>query len=90
MPEASTCCLQFLLALCARAQQEWHRHGLLSLMPEPFIILLNGRELAALSVCKHGYAHRQRGDSKPCGQSPMDFEFVSLTARTHCLVQKEC
>jgi hypothetical protein len=27
---------------------------------------------------------RQRGDSNPCGQSPMDFESISLTARTHC------
>ena len=30
------------------------------------------------------YAKRQRGDSNPCGQSPMDFESISLTARTHC------
>ena len=29
--------------------------------------------------------HRQRGDSNPCGQSPMDFESISLAARTHCL-----
>ena len=29
-------------------------------------------------------AKRQRGDSNPCGQSPMDFESISLTARTHC------
>ena len=27
---------------------------------------------------------RHRGDSNPCGQSPMDFESISLTARTHC------
>ena len=27
---------------------------------------------------------RQRGDSNPCGQSPMDFESISLTARTQC------
>ncbi len=26
-----------------------------------------------------------RGDSNPCGQSPMDFESISLTARTQCL-----
>ena len=25
---------------------------------------------------------RQRGDSNPCGQSPMDFESISLAART--------
>ena len=28
---------------------------------------------------------RHRGDSSPCGQSPMDFESISLTARTQCL-----
>ena len=28
---------------------------------------------------------RHRGDSNPCGQSPMDFESISLAARTHCL-----
>ena len=27
---------------------------------------------------------RHRGDSNPCGQSPMDFESISLTARTQC------
>ena len=32
-------------------------------------------------ICKQ---KRQRGDSNPCGQSPMDFESISLTARTHC------
>ena len=31
-------------------------------------------------------AERHRGDSNPCGQSPMDFESISLTTRTHCLV----
>ena len=28
---------------------------------------------------------RRRGDSDPCGQSPTDFESISLAARTHCL-----
>ena len=28
--------------------------------------------------------HRQRGDSNPCGPSPMDFKSISLAARTHC------
>ena len=28
---------------------------------------------------------RHRGDSNPCGQSPMDFESISLAARTQCL-----
>ena len=27
---------------------------------------------------------RHRGDSNPCGQSPIDFESISLTARTQC------
>ena len=27
---------------------------------------------------------QHRGDSNPCGQSPMDFESISLTARTQC------
>ena len=34
-------------------------------------------------------AQRQRGDSNPCGQSPMDFESISLAARTHCLMPHE-
>ena len=29
-------------------------------------------------------ANRQRGNSNPCGQSPMDFESISLAARTQC------
>jgi hypothetical protein len=28
---------------------------------------------------------RHQGDSNPCGQSPMDFESISLTTRTQCL-----
>ena len=27
---------------------------------------------------------RQRGDLNPCGQSPMDFESITLTTRSHC------
>jgi hypothetical protein len=30
---------------------------------------------------------RHRGDSNPCGQSPMDFESISLAARTQCHVE---
>ena len=29
-------------------------------------------------------ARRHRGDSNPCGQSPMDFESISLATRTQC------
>jgi hypothetical protein len=28
--------------------------------------------------------NRHRGDSNPCGQSPMDFESISLATRTQC------
>jgi hypothetical protein len=31
---------------------------------------------------------RHRGHSNPCGQSPMDFESISLTARTQCHVMQ--
>ena len=47
--------------------------------------------LQAMSGGAHTLLHaqrnsfRQRGDSNPCGQSPMDFESISLAARTHCL-----
>ena len=34
---------------------------------------------------KRDRQNRHRGDSNPCGQSPMDFESISLTARTQCL-----
>ena len=30
--------------------------------------------------------NRHRGDSSPCGQSTMDFESISLAARTQCLL----
>ena len=29
-------------------------------------------------------AKRQRGDLNPCGQSPTDFESITLTTRSHC------
>ena len=37
-----------------------------------------------------GVGIRQRGDSNPCGQSPMEFESISLAARTHCLELHFC
>ena len=37
----------------------------------------------------HPNAKRHLGDSNPCGQSPMDFESISLAARTKCLAQLE-
>ena len=36
------------------------------------------------------FAKRHRGDSNPCGQSPMDFESISLAARTQCLESEVC
>ena len=36
----------------------------------------------------NGHKERHRGDSNPCGQSPMDFESISLAARTHCHLLK--
>ena len=35
-----------------------------------------------LRGCTHPQRHQ--GDSNPCGQSPMDFESISLTTRTQC------
>ena len=32
---------------------------------------------------------RQRGDLNPCGQSPMDFESITLTTRSRCHVQQK-
>ena len=31
------------------------------------------------------FMRRQRGDLSPCGQSPMDFESITLATRSHCL-----
>jgi hypothetical protein len=36
------------------------------------------------STRKHNSEERHLGDSNPCGQSPMDFESISLAARTQC------
>ena len=33
---------------------------------------------------------RQRGDLNPCGQSPMDFESITLTTRSHCPMAGLC
>ena len=39
-----------------------------------------------LNMTKQNGQHgRHRGDSNPCGQSPMDFESISLATRTQCL-----
>ena len=53
--------------------------------------LLRSRDSQSALVCSPwlvtaggGANDRQRGDSKPCGQSPMGFESISLAARTRC------
>ena len=46
---------------------------------------LNSRSSPFLSPRRIGMqTKRQRGNSNPCGQSPMDFESISLTARAQC------
>ena len=41
-------------------------------------------------VCDFRRGKRHRGDPDPCGQSPMDFESISLTARTQCRCSSGC
>ena len=53
---------------------------------------LRKENLAHANVMRHsliarsatGNGKQHQGDSNLCGQSPMDFESISLTARTHC------
>ena len=42
--------------------------------------------MSAAAPTAAAMAKRHRGDSNPCGQSPMDFESISLAARTQCHV----
>ena len=57
-----------------------------------FTVVFTATSIATPQVCKGraSIKHRQRhrGDSNPCGQSPMGFESISLTARTQCLAAK--
>ena len=41
-------------------------------------------------VCDLWRGKQHRGDSNPGGQSPMDFESMSLTARTQCRCSSGC
>ena len=45
---------------------------------------IGGFHVASVGVLPAVQHKRHRGDSNPCGQSPMDFESISLTARTQC------
>ena len=47
-------------------------------------LLLRSVQTTYRKNCNVNREKRQRGDSNPCGQSPMDFESISLAARTHC------
>ena len=53
----------------------------LSPFPLPSALFLSVPRLGGMSKCS---SHRQRGDLNPCGQSPMDFESITLTTRSHC------
>ena len=49
---------------------------------------MTNTSMPAFSRATWSEQERQRGDSNPCGQSPMYFESISLTTRTHSLVEK--
>ena len=44
--------------------------------------------VSEMAVLWEGMGMRHRGDSNPCGQSPMDFESIPLTARAQCQLLK--
>ena len=72
----------------AQAQKTGHLDTTL-LLPLPrcrqrFAFLPTSRQLFSVPALHPG--NRHRGDSSPCGQSPMDFESISLAARTQCLL----
>ena len=60
----------FPLAFLLKCSPEYKDGGVLSIRPR--------RHRSGDATKRH------RGDSNPCGQSPMDFESISLTARTQC------
>ena len=73
----------------AQAQKTSHLDTTLLLPPLPrcrqrFAFLPTSRQLFSVPALHPGSRHR--GDSSPCGQSPMDFESISLAARTQCLL----
>ena len=56
-------------------------------MWEHCICCHESRDIIKLDCSGHYLAFgkkRHRGDSNPCGRSPMDFESISLAARTQC------
>jgi hypothetical protein len=55
------------------------RHG------PPHSFLNTNRQARWKQHWKRG--ERKQVDSNPCGQSPMDFESISLSTRTHCFAE---
>ena len=55
--------------------------------PQSFAKVAPGDGQIRAQVLLHDLTRGKRhlGDSNPCGQSPMDFESISLAARTKCL-----
>ena len=77
-----------VLSRVAQAQKTSHLDTTL-LLPLPrcrqrFAFLPTSRQLFSVPALHPG--NRHRGDSSPCGQNPMDFESISLAARTQCLL----
>ena len=77
-----------VLSRVAQAQKTSHLDTTL-LLPLPrcrqrFAFLPTSRQLFSVPALHPGSRHR--GDSSPCGQGPMDFESISLAARTQCLL----
>ena len=57
------------------------RSQLRAIMKHVYVRIIN----MTIVSCEHICAQvRHRGDSSPCGQSPMDFESISLAAQTQC------
>ena len=65
-------CSELCYSCCSRCLSR-SRDSQPALVCSPWLVTAGG-----------GANNRQRGDSNPCGQSPVDFESISLAARTHC------
>ena len=89
---------QWALQMASGPVAQWIRHrptepgiagsspaGVICTTRRPAGVICTTRRLRNRSP--QGPTKRHRGDSNPCGQSPMDFESISLTARTQCLVR---
>ena len=70
-------CVCTYLSLCMCTYAERLVYGMLPTSEVVQVCCMN-----ATNATDHNERHR--GDSNPCGQSPMDFESISLAARTQC------